>query len=50
MLPNRYRSKVDRSGHCYLYVNCQYRENVVILNYIYLNNSYIYYNIKSILI
>ena len=30
MLPNLYRSKVDRFSHCYLHVNFQYRENIVI--------------------
>ena len=36
MLPNLYRSKVDRFSHCYLHVNFQFRENVVILKYIFL--------------
>ena len=30
ILQNLYRSKVDRFSHCYLHVNFQYRENVVI--------------------
>ena len=35
MLPNLYRSKVDRFSHCYLHVNFQSREKVVILKYIF---------------
>ena len=31
MLPNLYRSKVDRFSHYYLHVNFQCRKNVVIL-------------------
>ena len=46
MLPNLYRSKVDRFSHYYLHVNFQCRENFVILKY----NLHIYYNIKSILV
>ena len=42
MLPNCYRSKVDRFSHCYLHVNFQYRENVVILKYIFFNIIHIY--------
>ena len=37
MLPNLYRSKVDRFSHFYLHVNFQGRENVIILKYIFLN-------------
>ena len=37
-----YRSKVDRFSHCYLHVNFQCRENVVILKYIFLNTIHIY--------
>ena len=42
MLPNLCRSKVDRFSYCYLHVNFQYRENVVILKYIFLNIIHIY--------
>ena len=30
LLPNLYRSKIDRFSHCHLHVNFQYRENIVI--------------------
>ena len=46
ILPNLYRSKVDRLCHYYLQINFQYCENGIILKY----NSHIYYNIKSILV
>ena len=42
MLPNFYRSKVDRFSHCYLHVHFQYRDNVVILKYIKKNIIHIY--------
>ena len=42
ILPNLYRSKVDRFSHCYLHVNFQCRENVVILKYICFNIIHIY--------
>ena len=42
MLSNFYKSKVDRFSYCYLHVNFQYRENVVILKYIFLNIIQIY--------
>ena len=42
ILPNLYRSKVDRFSHYYLHVKFQYRENVVILKYIFLNIIHIY--------
>ena len=42
IVPNLYRSKVDRFSHCYLHVNFQYRENVVILKYIFFNIIHIY--------
>ena len=35
ILPNLYRSKVDRFSHYYLHVNFQYRKNIVILKYIF---------------
>ena len=37
MLQNLYRSKVDRFSYCYLHVNFQYRENIVISKYIFFN-------------
>ena len=42
ILPNLYRSKVDRFSHCYLHVYFQCCENVVILKYICLNIIHIY--------
>ena len=42
MLLNLYRSKVDRISHCYLHVNFQCRENVIILKYMFLDIIHIY--------
>ena len=42
MLPNLYRSKVDRFSHCYLHVKFQCCENVIILKYFFKYNSHIY--------
>ena len=51
---NLLRSKVDLFSHCYLHVNCQYRENVVIRKYIFINIIHVsiisHYNIKSLIL
>ena len=48
MLPNFSSLKADRFNHCYLHINSQYRENVVILKYIFFNTIYIFIIISKV--